>query len=469
MPDYACETCNKIFHQKSHLTQHAARKRPCKAAPSVDAVIEHRVQTVLSAAASSKTMLTYVDLFAGIGGFRYGLEAYAESHPTYAFRCIKTVDIKKDANATYNLNFDEQNPLCDIRTVTNLPHFDILCAGFPCQPFSSAGKKEGFGDERGRGDLIFEVLRICKESTPTYIILENVANIETIDEGRTLLRIVNEFTDIGYKITVKKINAVDVGLAQDRSRVFIVGNRDRHPVLDVPLPVHAQSIRDIMDTASTTTDIPDAFVNSLMTRSAESLYGMSIKDKRGGEDNLHSWDIDYHGVTTDRQKVLMNTILKERRKKKWAALKGIVWMDGMPLTTDEIKTFLDYPELQHDLDDLQAKGYLVQEHPKDVVNGKRQYKEDADKGYNICKGKLSFPISKILHPDGRSPTLTATDANKLAVHIGTTIRRLNQKELCRLCGFPETLQIPPGVDMYDLFGNMVCPPVVTAILHGILG
>jgi DNA (cytosine-5)-methyltransferase 1 len=417
---------------------------------------------------SIKTTLTYVDLFAGIGGFRYGIEAFSKENQQYDFTCIKTVDIKKDANSTYNLNFNEQNPICDIRTVTGLPKFDILCAGFPCQPFSSAGKKEGFDDERGRGDLIFEVLRICKESTPTYLLLENVANIETIDEGRTLTRIVNEFVNIGYKITVKKINAMDVGLPQDRSRVFIIGSRYSDITINIPSNLYKQTIRDIIDTSATTTDIPETFVKSLMSRPAESLYGMSIKDKRGGQDNLHSWDIDYHGVTNEQQKILMNTLLKERRKKKWAEKKGIEWMDGMPLTTTEIKSFLDYPQLQSDLDDLLQKGYLVEEHPKDIIDGKRQYKQDSPKGYNICKGKLSFPISKILHPDGKSPTLTATDSSKLAIHIGTTIRRLNKKELCRICGFPDTLQLPDGVDMYDLFGNMVCPPVITAILQSIL-
>jgi DNA (cytosine-5)-methyltransferase 1 len=431
-------------------------------------VIEQKLQSTLNGIPTSKTTLTYVDLFAGIGGFRYGLEEFAALNPQYSFRCIKTVDIKKDANRTYNLNFNEENPLCDIRTVTNLPKFDILCAGFPCQPFSSAGKKEGFEDERGRGHLIFEVLRICKESTPRYLLLENVANIESIDQGRTLTRIVSEFTNIGYKISVKKLNALEVGLAQDRSRVFILGSRDHELTIDIQTTT-PQTIRHVVDTSFTDTDIPITFVNSLMTRPPESLYGMSIKDKRGGEDNLHSWDIDYHGVTSDRQKVLMNTLLKERRKKKWAGLKGITWMDGMPLTVEEIKTFLEYPELQSDLNDLLVKGYLVEEHPKDLIDGKRQYKEDTPKGYNICKGKLSFPISKILHPDKQSPTLTATDAAKLAVHVGSTIRRLNQKELCRLCGFPESMQFPADVDLYDLFGNMVCPPVVTALLKSILG
>lgn len=417
---------------------------------------------------ASRTV-TYVDLFAGIGGFRYGIDAFHSTHPRFTFKCIKTVDIKIDAVSTYNLNFGETNPPCDIRTVTNLPKFDILCAGFPCQPFSSAGKKEGLNDTRGRGDLVFEVARICRESEPTYIILENVSNIETIDSGKTLRRIVDEFSEIGYNISVWKINALDVGLAQDRSRVFIVGCRTHALEMTLRPPALRQTLADVIDLTDTTTNIPDAFIKSLMKRKPEELYGMSVKDKRGGVNNLHSWDIDYHGQTTPTQKSLMNAILRERRKKKWAALKGIVWMDGMPLTLDEIRTFWDSPTLEDDIQSLESQGYLVLEHPKDVVDGKRQYSTACPKGYNICKGKLSFPISKILDPSGFSPTLTATDSCKLGVHVGVTIRRLNKLELSRLCGFPDSIRLPPTADMYDVFGNMVCPPVVTAILESILG
>jgi DNA (cytosine-5)-methyltransferase 1 len=410
--------------------------------------------------------LTYVDFFAGIGGFRYGIEEFARENPKYTFKCIATVDIKKDALETYNLNFSENNEPTDIRTVSGLPKFDILCGGFPCQPFSSAGKREGFSDDRG--GLIFEVLRICKESTPKYILLENVANIEKLENGRVLERILEEFQKIGYNTTYKLINSQDVGLAQDRARIYIVCTLKKKINLEVPEPAHRDTIASIIDTEDIQTDIPESFVSKLMNRSPEMLYGKSIKDKRGGDDNLHSWDIDYHGPTSDRQKELMSAILRERRKKKWAESKGIKWMDGMPLTLEEIKTFKDYPEIQADLDDLTEKGYLVLEHPKDAVNGKRVYTTNSPKGYNICKGKLSFPISKILHPEGFCPTLTATDSSKLAVIVQNTIRRLNQREMNKLCGFPSTMKLPAGVDMYDLYGNMVCPPVVTAILRCVL-
>ena len=111
------------------------------------------------------------------------------------------------------------------------------------------------------------------------------------------------------------------------------------------------------------------------------------------------------------------------------------------------------------------KNYLKLEKCKDLINGKRMYKEDSEEGYNICKGKLSFPISKILDPNDISPTLTATDSNKLAIIINNKfLRKLNKNELKKLCGFPEEFKIPENVNIYDLFGNMATPPVITNIL-----
>jgi DNA (cytosine-5)-methyltransferase 1 len=416
------------------------------------------------AVASKK--LTYIDLFAGIGGFRVGIQAFQALHPQYTFECVKSADIKKDAIKTYNHNFGETNEVCDVRTIKNLPYFDILCGGFPCQPFSSAGKKEGLKDE-GRGDLIYEVLRICKESNPEYIILENVSNIENIDKGEALKTILKEFQTIGYHTTCVPINSSQVGLAQDRKRIFIIGCKSKAPQLVIH-PKEAVSIKNIIDTTDETTALPAEFLSKLLVLPKDNLIGKSIKDKRGGESNIHSWDIDFHGKISERQKHLMNTLLLERRKKKWSSEKKIKWMDGVPLSFEDIQTFLNYDELQQDLDELVARKYITLEYPKDLVDGKRIPNESLTIGYNIAKGKLSFPISKILHPDELSPTLTATDSSKLAVLVGNTVRQLNLTELKRLCGFPEEFSLPHGVNKYDLFGNMVCPPVVTEILEALL-
>ena len=414
----------------------------------------------------AKKKLTYIDLFAGIGGFRLGIQAFQSEHPEFTFECIKSADIKKDALKTYNSNFQETNEVCDVRTIKNLPYFDILCAGFPCQSFSSAGKKEGLKDH-GRGDLIYEVLRICKESKPEYIILENVSNIEKIEKGKVLETIVTEFETTGYHISCVPINSSSVGLAQDRKRIFIIGCKSKNPQITVRTKKTA-SISDIIDNTDETSTLPSEFVSKLLTIPRDKLVGKSIKDKRGGNSNIHSWDIDFHGETSPSQKTLMSTLLLERRKKKWATEKEIKWMDGIPLSFEDIKTFLNYDDLQKDLDDLVAKKYLVMEHPKDLVNGKRVPNKTLAIGYNIAKGKLSFPISKILHPDELSPTLTATDSSKLSVVVRNTIRQLNEKELKRLCGFPDNFTLPPGVNKYDLFGNMVCPPVITTILDSLL-
>lgn len=412
------------------------------------------------------TTLTYIDLFCGIGGFRYGIEMFQSAHPQYRFKCIKTADIKKDALKTYNHNFKETNEPCDVRTIQQLPYFDILCGGFPCQPFSSAGKKEGLRDE-GRGDLIYEVLRICKESKPEYVILENVSNIENIEKGETLKTIVKEFETIGYNITCVPINSIQVGLAQDRKRLFIIGSRSKIPVIKVKA-YETITVNDIIDSTDTKSNLPEHFVAKLLTLTKEQLLGKSIKDKRGGDSNIHSWDIDYNGIITSRQKQLLNTLLLERRKKKWAIEKKIKWMDGIPLSLKDIKTFINYEDLESDLADLVSKKYITMEYPKDIVGGKRVPNENLDIGYNISKGKLSFPISKILHPNGQCPTLTATDSSKLAVVVGNTIRQLNEVELKKLCGFPTEFNLPSGVNKYDLFGNMVCPPVITEILHSLL-
>jgi DNA (cytosine-5)-methyltransferase 1 len=524
MVKYICENCQSVFSQKGHLEAHKNRKSPCKKDNTIEALVEKKVQEVLSKTNEEEVKIdpnpasiiqstqmdysiktreelitlckekkikgysgkkkeyiiellspqnnivtkkfTFVDLFAGIGGFRYGIQAFQSAYPQYTFECVKTADIKKDALKTYNYNFKEANEACDVRTIKNLPYFDILCGGFPCQPFSSAGKQQGLKDE-GRGDLIYEVLRICKESKPEYIILENVSNIETIEKGEVLKTIVKEFQTIGYHITSIPINSVQVGLAQDRKRIFIVGCKSKEPKGSVIVkpPV---TIKDIIDLTDETTALPVKFLSKLIALPTEQLLGKSIKDKRGGDSNIHSWDIDFHGKISDRQKNLLNTILLERRKKKWAVEKNIKWMDGIPLSLEDIQTFQNYEGLKEELDDLVAKKYLSMEYPKDIIDGKRTPNENLSIGYNIAKGKLSFPVSKILHPNEHCPTLTATDSSKLAVLVGKTIRQLNEKELKRLCGFPEDFSLPAGVNKYDLFGNMVCPPVVTAILEILL-
>ena len=410
-------------------------------------------------------IINYIDLCCGIGGFRVALESFQKKNTNIKFNCVLSADIKDDAIKTYNLNFNENNKKTNILEINEIDSFDLLCAGFPCQPFSSAGNKKGFDDDRG--GIIFKIIDICKKYKPNIVILENVSNLIILENGKPLKRICEEFNNIGYFVSYKKLNATDFGVPQNRERVFIVCSLEKQVDLDKIEYVNPENtLNGIIDYTAKYSDIESNFANKIMKLHSQTpLFGYKMQDKRGGPNNIHSWDIGVNGVLTIRERELMKKIMTERRKKHWAEKKKIVWMDGMPLTLSEISTFVDDANLKQMLDNLVAKKYLRLEKPKNLISGKRVYDETGEYGYNICKGKLSFPITNILDPSATSPTLTATDSNKLAVIIENTfIRKLNDNELKLLCGFPLSYKLPDDVDKYDLFGNMVIPNVVEGVL-----
>lgn len=408
--------------------------------------------------------INYIDLCSGIGGFRVALEKF-QQNSNYKFNCVLSADIKEDAIKTYNLNFNETNRKLNVFDIDEIPTFDLLCAGFPCQPFSSAGNKKGFDDDRG--GIIFKIIDICKKYKPKYVILENVSNLITLEKGKPLQRICDEFNKINYFVSYKKLNSIDFGVPQNRERVFIVCSLEKYVDLEkIEYMNQNTKMNGIIDNNAKYTDIEESFANKILElHSKKPLYGYKMQDKRGGEKNIHSWDIGVYGTLTEVEQNLMKKIMTERRKKHWAEKKNIDWMDGMPLTFEEISTFIDNVKLKEMLDNLVLKNYLKLEKPKKIILGKRVYDESGEIGYNICKGKLSFPITNILDPISVSPTLTATDSNKLAVIIDNKfLRKLNKNELKLLCGFPLSYKIPEDVNEYDLFGNMVIPNVVEGVL-----
>lgn len=413
---------------------------------------------------TDRKIINYVDLCCGIGGFRIALERF-QKNTNIKFNCVLSADIKDDAIKTYNLNFNENNKKINIFEINEIDSFDLLCAGFPCQPFSSAGNKKGFDDDRG--GIIFKIIDICKIYKPNIIILENVSNLIILENGKPLKRICEEFNNLGYFVSYKKLNAIDFGVPQNRERVFIVCSLEKKVDLDkIEYINQKNTLNNIIDYTAKYSDIESNFANKIMELHSQTpLFGYKMQDKRGGQNNIHSWDIGLNGVLTIRERELMNKIMTERRKKHWAKKKNIVWMDGMPLTLSEISTFVNDTNLKQMLDNLVAKKYLKLEKPKNLISGKRVYDETGEYGYNICKGKLSFPITNILDPDAISPTLTATDSNKMVVIIENKfIRKLNDNELKLLCGFPLSYKLPNDVDKYDLFGNMVIPNVVEGVL-----
>jgi DNA (cytosine-5)-methyltransferase 1 len=163
--------------------------------------------------------MKFADLFAGIGGFHIALSnAGAE--------CVFACDIDEECRKTYEENFGIE-PKVDITKIDPMstPNHDILCAGFPCQPFSVCGKQEGFKDDRG--NLIFCVLYIVNKKNPKVVFLENVKHLKYHDQGKTLSTIISEFEKLGFKMSWKILNAKDYGAAQNREWMIMVANRDK--------------------------------------------------------------------------------------------------------------------------------------------------------------------------------------------------------------------------------------------------
>lgn len=157
-------------------------------------------------------------MFGGIGGFRNGLEK------TGNYKCVGYCDNNKYAVSVYNRNFNETHKPTDVTTVDwkQQPDFDMLCAGFPCQSFSVAGKRLGFKDTRGT--MFFEIARCVREKQPRILLLENVKGILSHDQGNTFAKILSTLDELGYDAEWKVINSKNHGVAQNRERVFIVGH-----------------------------------------------------------------------------------------------------------------------------------------------------------------------------------------------------------------------------------------------------
>lgn len=162
--------------------------------------------------------LRFIDLFAGIGGFHQAIDRVIPGAT-----CVLASDIDTKAQTTYEANYSNR-PTGDVREIPleSIPAFSLLCAGFPCQAFSAAGKKNAFDDPRGT--LFFDILKIVDHSKPDTILLENVANLVTINEGSVFATILDALTTRGYSVSHHVLSPHQFGIPQSRDRVYIVAS-----------------------------------------------------------------------------------------------------------------------------------------------------------------------------------------------------------------------------------------------------
>ena len=413
---------------------------------------------------TSEKTVRFIDLFAGLGGIRLGFEN-AFKACGYNPICVFSSEIKDYAIKAYKNYYLGSEVAGDITKIpsSSIEDFDFLLAGFPCQPFSSAGLQRGFEDTRGT--LFFEIERILKEKEPFGFLLENVEGLVNHDKGRTLEVILRHLKALKYEVSYKLIDSQYFGLAQSRKRVYIVGTKNEKISLE-DFEIKKAVLGDILEKNLPTID--STFTKALFSHyTPEQVCGKAIKDKRGGKDNIHSWEIGLKGETTKEQSDFLNLLLLKRRRRIWAEQIGIEWMDGMPLTEEQIYSFFPHKNLKEFLDELVEMGYLTLEYPRKKVKGRRIPDETKAKGYNIVTGKLSFEFTKILNPQKLAPTLVAMDVSHLGIIDGCGLRRLSIREGQRLFGFPEDydLSFLKESEAFDLLGNTVCIPVIQAISY----
>lgn len=430
---------------------------------------------------NTRSQLTFVDLFAGIGGFRIPLEELG-------CKCLGYSEIDKKAIQVYRDNFikdanSDEVYLGDITNLNQLPFpIDLLVGGVPCQPWSIAGKMQGLDDPRGK--LWTDVFRVVKANRPKAFIFENVKGLTEPRNIESLKYIINNLTSSGYVVKYEVLNSYDFGLPQDRDRMFIVGIRndlEKCWGFTFPKPI---------DSAIKLYDLIPGIQRSNFTKQKFSpaiLFDGKIPGSRGrfqkldelndfflftdirdGHTTIHSWDLIQ---TTSREKLICQTIMKNRRKNIYGE------KDGNPLGFKVLATLI--PELkQTEIDNLVDKEIL---------------RSVDDKGYDFVNSKISSGIngiSKIFLPHADAiATLTATGTRDFVATISiqcqeplaykqTFIREIYEKknfqpltaqDYAKLQGFPEWFKISENeTTAKHQLGNAVSIPVVYHLAKALL-
>ncbi len=291
---------------------------------------------------------TFIDLFAGIGGFKMALNSNAGN-------CLGFGEINKDAIFAYcdNYNVSPNLNFGDITKIKELPEHDILTAGVPCQSWSIAGRNLGFDDDRGQlwNDTIF----LLNQSKPKAFIFENVKGLVDPRNKKALQYILDRIKEAGYYANYYVINSHDYGVAQNRIRVYIIGFREKKYFDQFLLPNHVDQRTTLANILGL--EIPnkeneiiqkDLFGNPIQQRqmSLSSKNGFNdyflFNDLRNGHTTIHSWDIS---DTTERQKEICLLLLRNRRKSHFGLL------DGNPLSLKQFQS-LDSSINQVELDEL---------------------------------------------------------------------------------------------------------------------
>ena len=473
---------------------------------------------------------SFIDLFAGIGGFRLALESVGG-------HCLGFSEIAPDAIHTYCANFGDTEDcnFGDITKLKDLPRHDFMTAGVPCQSWSIAGKNLGFDDDRGQ--LWNDTLYLLNKVRPKAFIFENVKGLSDPRNQKALDYILSRIKQAGYHAEKYVLNAYDYGVPQTRVRIYIIGFKDEKFLkrLQLPKPFPGEvRLNDVLDS-----EIDMVCEDGADTRPRWSLScndkGFNdyflFNDLRNGPTTIHSWDII---ETTDREKHICYLLLRNRRKSDYGAL------DGNPLSlqhfqaldatinSEELETLVwkhilkpvEYLyEIEHaDEADAQDEQFILSLGRYNLLNvdnlkvnrevkkrkidvhevlaelSRRGVIRCVETRYDFKNTKISTGlagINRIFLPSSKIyPTLVASDTNDFVatepidadtieefrdefmehIYRPRNYRRITQSEACRIQGFPDNYILPPTRPRWmKLIGNSVAVPVIKILANAVVG
>jgi len=416
-----CSRCQTEFATNQSLTRHQARKTPCKA---------------VAQEPTHLAPFTFIDLFSGVGGFHTALTSLGGT-------CVLACDIDKACREVYELNYSLR-PHDDITTLktSDIPDFDVLCAGFPCQAFSHAGRQEGFEDIRGT--LFMDIVRILRDKMPKYFLLENVKNLTSHDQGTTWRVIRQHLRDAGYTTpdTPMVLSPHQYGIPQHRERVYIMGVRnDLPPVSPFEKPDKTEcSLHSILETACTDTTL-----------------GLSDADV----EMLNAWDEMVQHFKTANVKLPTFPIWSD----VWDSTDSL---DGLPGWK---RKFIEQNQAFYHAHQTFLEPWLARARARPgFVGNKRKFEWQA----GAFKPEDSvWTMIFVFRPSGvrtKRPTYAPTLVAMAQIPIiGSLRRRMSPREVARLQSFPDTFQLPDKKSIsYKQFGNSVNVEIVKRVAAHVL-
>ena len=391
--------------------------------------------------------IRFFDMFAGIGGFRSGLEAVG------GFECIGYCEIDKYAKQAYEAIYQTEGEVYfhDARAIEpeSLPDIDLICGGFPCQSFSIAGKRGGFAD--ARGTLFFEIARIAAVKRPAYLLLENVPGLLSHDKGRTFATILSALSELGYDVTWQVLNSADFGVPQSRKRVYIVGYlRERCPG-EIISGRQGNRVYSSEGLSCTLTSDAGGFGGK------SGLYeiGLPIKVKTKAGYQIatpgDSIDLAYPTMNSRRGRVghqIAHTVTTN-------STQGLFFIDmnPPPHLTEQARCITARQDAGISHHKGERSGVLMEEEPRAVLTPD--------------KAKVRQQGRRMKEPNEPMFTITAQDRHGV-IHHGR-VRKLMPLECWRLQGFTDEQfdkALATGLSdgrLYKMAGNAVSVPVISSV------